>query len=267
MFLRINEIEINLGLKKQYKVIHFSDTHLCLFDEIDTKEEKEYALKMEEAWYKVRVDFANHFKEEYDRNLLSSKECFDKLIAYSDQENPNCLLLSGDIIDYYSRTNYKYLEEKLNCLSYKYLFCCGNHETPLELFDTICKDEIEYKEDEEIILVSLDNSKKKFTNKQITILKELIDKNKPIIISMHIPIITKYNCESMDIFDDYFAIRYNDADNSTKQFIDLLVYSNNVKAVFCGHTHGMNVTNFGLNKPQYIASSGLIGYVNKITIV
>ena len=83
---------------------------------------------------------------------------------------------------------------------------------------------------------------------------------------MHIPIVTKYNEEEMKLFDEYFVIRYDQANKNTKEFIELLISNNNIKAIFCGHTHGYSVSNFGLNKPQYIASSGLIGFVNKIKI-
>ena len=266
MFINENNINIDLGLKQKYKIIQFSDTHLTLYDETDDEEAINYVKQMEEAWYKVRVDFAHHFNEKYDHNLLPSKECFDKLIEYVNTENPDCLLLTGDIIDYYSPTNYRYLEKSLASLKCKYLFCCGNHEMPLESFETICKDEIEAYEFEEIIVVSLDNSKKEFSAKQLAILKKLLEKNKPIILGMHIPIITNYNEDMMKMYDEYFAIRYNNSNDVTKEFINLLISNENVKAILCGHTHGKSVSNFGSNKPQYIASSGLIGFVNKITI-
>ena len=44
------------------------------------------------------------------------------------------------------------------------------------------------------------------------------------------------------------------------------VNNDNIKAVFCGHTHGASISYLNENKPQICASSGLIGFVNNITI-
>lgn len=261
-FIQENIITLDIGLNKEYCFIHFSDVHAII-------PESDEGLKLEEAWYKVRVDFAHHFNEKcLEEHMIPSKECLEKLIQYSNNNEPDCVMMTGDIIDFYSDENFKYLKNSLLKLRCKYSFACGNHESPSYLYNDLCRGntEINYIDFDEFILVSLDNSLKHFTVKQIEIIKDLLLRNRPIILAMHIPIITEYNKEEMSMFDSYFVIDYRVCDNVTLSFINMVVNSENIKAIFCGHVHGANVANFGLNKPQYCASSGLIGYVNKVLI-
>ena len=98
------------------------------------------------------------------------------------------------------------------------------------------------------------------------LVKKELEEDKPIIIVMHIPISTKYNENEMKKFDPYFVIYENDTDETTKEFINILVSNDNIKAILCGHTHGHLESYFAPNKLQCCASSGLIGLVNKIII-
>ena len=118
----------------------------------------------------------------------------------------------------------------------------------------------------EFKIVSLDNSLKRVSEETLRLLKEELKENKPIIIAMHIPISTSFNKEDMMKFDPYFVIYENDTDNLTKEFIDLLVSNENIKAILCGHIHGHSETYFAKGKIECCASSGLIGLVNVITI-
>ena len=189
-FIQKNKIILNLNLNKEYKLIHFSDVHAIVHNEDGFKEK---ARELEEAWINVRKDFANHFNEVcLEEHLIPSKDCLDKLIEYSNQVNPDALLLSGDIIDYHSPANFNLLKDTFSSLNYPYLFACGNHESPANLYDSICLNcaEINYLDFSEFIVISLDNSTKKFSEKQYEKVLKLTEKNIPILLLMHIPIVT-----------------------------------------------------------------------------
>ena len=269
MFIQEKKIVLDIGLTKPYKLIHFSDVHVITYNEFDEIEVKQKAINNQNAWMKVRVDFANHFNEPYNQeHLIESALCLDKLIEFTNNNNPDGVLLTGDIIDYYSKANYEYLEKSLANLKSPYLFSCGNHETPSSLYDNLCNGNglISYIDFKEFIVISLDDSKKKVTQEQLDKINELLTYNKPVIISMHIPIMSKHNEIEMKQYDSYFVINQFDTDEITAKFIDLLINNPLIKAIFCGHVHGASLSYFAPNKPQYCASSGLIGYVNNITI-
>lgn len=268
-FIQENNIILNLNLKRTYKIIHFSDVHVVTYNENDSKEDKDKAIHHEKAWIKVRQDFANYFKENYNQeHLIESTKCLDNLIEYSNKENPDIVLLTGDIIDYYSKANYNYLKYSLNKINSPYLFSCGNHETPSSLYKEITNNnnEINYYDFDEFIIVSIDDSKKIINEYQLNTLISLSKLNKPIILSMHIPIMTKHNELDMQKYDKYYIMAYNSSDETTTKFIKYVEENDNIKAIFCGHTHGSSVSYFANNKPQYCGSSGLIGFVNNITI-
>lgn len=268
-FIQENNIELNLNLKKSYKIIHFSDVHVITYLDSDTDEEKQKAIKQENAWVRVRQDFANYFKEKCDEeHLIPSIKCLKNLIDYTNLNNPDLLLLAGDIIDYYSKSNYNFLKTSLKEVNCPYLFSCGNHETPSSLYKEITNNnnEINYMDLGEFIVVSIDDSKKLINKYQLDTLKEITLKNKPIIISCHIPMMSKHNEKDMQKYDKYYIMGYDSQDPTTVEFIDYVVNNDNIKAVFCGHTHGASISYLNENKPQICASSGLIGFVNNITI-
>lgn len=268
-FIQENIITLNFNLKKQYTLVHFSDVHVIDITNNETIQEQEKAEKGEQAWYRVRKDFAIHFNEVCDeRHMIPSCLCLDKLLDYSKNINPDCLIMTGDIIDYYSKANLSYLENSLKDISLPYTICCGNHEAPSTIFDNLTNNQSDYKVTrlEEIKIIALDDSKKSFSQKQYDLLKEELKENIPTIICFHIPLLTNTNSKEMSKYDQYFIIDHNNCDIVSKETIDLFINNVNVKAILCGHTHGASTSMYCKNKPIICASSGLIGYVNKIII-
>lgn len=268
-FIQENNITLNLGLNKEYKLIHISDVHAITYNDFDSKEVIDEALKAEDLWYRQRIWFANKANEYCDESqMIPSKECLFSLIDYINIKKPAAAILSGDIIDYYSSSNYKMLLEATKKIEVPYLFSCGNHETPTERFEEITKNHLGFSllHFDEFKIVSLNNSSKCISLETLNCFKKELEDNKPTIVVMHIPIATKFNQEEMKKYDPYFVIYENETDDITKEFIDILINNTNVKAILCGHVHGHNESYFAPNKMQLCASSGLIGLVNIVTI-
>ena len=267
-FIQENKITINLNLNSQYKIIHFSDVHVIYANEKDDKEEYEKALKQEDAWYRVRKDFANHFNEICKvEHMIPSIKCLDNLIDYTIALNPNALVMTGDILDYYSKSNLEYLTNSLQKVNMPYLITCGNHEKA-EIFDELTHNQSHFSviKFDDFKLIGLDDSTKKINEKQLYLLKEELKDNKPIILCMHIPVMTKHNEEEMKVYDQYFVINYKECDEVTAEFLYLIENEPLITNILCGHTHGKGESYFAKGKKQYCASSGLIGYLNNITI-
>ena len=268
-FIQENKIELNIGLKKEYRIIHISDVHASTFSEDDSDENKKEALKAEDIWQKQRTWFADKFHEHYDEShMIPSKQCLINLVDYINKEKPDAALFSGDIIDYYSKSNYSMLVNELKRVECPFLFSCGNHEIPPQRYKEIIGSDNGFSliDFDEFKIVSLDNSSKEVTIETLTSLKKELEDNKPIIIAIHIPISTDHNKEEMSNLDPYFIMTKEEANSISKEFIDLLVNNKNIKAILCGHIHGYHQSYFAESKPQITASSGLIGWVNIITI-
>lgn len=269
-FIQENTIHIDFGLSKTYTLIQFTDVHVVTYDlTSDDHQTIEKAKENERIWMQLRLDFAKKYNDTYDsNNLLSSKDCLKHLIDYTNSSSPDLVLLTGDIIDYYSPSNYDYLRKSVKNLSSPYVFSCGNHETPSEHFESICKENCDYSQFEfdDFMVISLNNSNRKIKSSQLNNLKMTLGKEKPILLAMHIPIMTSYNQHEFSQLDDYFSMKYNDCDAVTTEFIQLVSTSNLIKAVFCGHIHGSLISKIAPHKHQYCCSSGLIGHVNKIII-
>lgn len=269
-FIQENTLFIDLGISREYTIIQFSDVHAVTYQkETDNSEAIDQAIFQEKVWMKQRIDFAKKFKEKFEpESMLSSTECLDRLIDYSNKNHPDLVLLTGDIIDYYSLSNCDYLKRSIGRLESPYLFSCGNHESPSNRFQDICKGNCDFScvDFGEFFVVSINNSNRKIKPSQIESFEILLKCKKPIILAMHIPMMTEYNLLEFMQLDSYYSMKYNDCDEISSQFIHLVSSCDEVKAVLCGHTHGSIVSLIAPNKPQYNCSSGLIGHVNKIII-
>lgn len=269
-YIQENILRIDLGVSGEYILIQFNDVHAVSYNaELDDSEAIGKAISQERLWMHQRLDFAKKFKETYDSdNILSSAECLNRLIDYSNNNHPDLVILTGDIIDYYSHTNYNLLKESVKKIGAPYLFSCGNHESPAALFRDVCEGncDFRYVDLNDFLVVSLNNSTRKINQLQLEALQKLHLFKKPMILAMHIPIMTEYNLTEFSKLDPYYSMKYNDCDEITSNFIHLVSSSDQVKAVLCGHTHGAIASLIAPNKTQYCCSSGLIGHVNKIII-
>jgi len=269
-FIQENRIQIDLGASKEYSLVQFSDVHAVAYDQrLDDDVTVEKAIHQERLWMKQRLDFASKFREAYDPEfLLSSVECLDKLIDYSNTNHPNLVLVTGDIIDYYSRSNHAFLKRALGRLEIPYLFSCGNHESPSERLHDVCRGNCDFAQVDfsDFRVVSINDSTRSIRLAQLQALEKLLESTKPILLAMHVPIMTEYNQAELNKLDSYYSMKYSDCDEITGHFIRLVSSSHQIKALFCGHTHGSMTTIISPDKPQYCCSSGLIGHVNKITI-
>jgi predicted MPP superfamily phosphohydrolase len=269
-FIQENVVKVNLGVSKEYVLIQISDVHAVTFDHRqDDDEAIAKARGQEKVWMRQRLDFAKKFQEAYDSSALyPSTECLRQLLDYANENHPNLVLLTGDIVDYYSPTNYDFLETSIRSLKSPYLFSCGNHESPTDPFQGICHGNVDFQTVDlgEFMVVSIHNAKRKIKPDQLSALEDLLQTNKPLILTMHIPMMTEYNTAEFTQLDSYYSMKYNDCDETTSQFIRLVASSDAVKVVFCGHTHGSIASLIAPNKIQYCCSSGLIGHVNKIII-
>lgn len=270
--IRQNRIIID-GVGSEHRFIHISDTHVSCFDELSTAEEKAKAEKQEAAWQPVKRDFARHFGDRFDaEHDIPSTEAFEKLITYAAKQNPEALLMSGDIVDYIHPAGLRFVKKALDDADLRYLFANGNHEggfethPELKCLNNDCEDIAAYY-GEGFVIAALDNSAKTVNDRQLLQLKTLLEQKTPTVLLMHTPISTKYNREDMRCFGEYFLMNDTTDDNNAKQFISMLISPDSpVKAILCGHVHGYHAGEFAKGKMQICASSGMVGCMNELII-
>ena len=269
-FIQENIMRLNLGLSKEYTLIQFNDVHAVTYDkELDDPETIDRAINREKSWMKQRVDFANKFNEPYNPEfMLTSIDCLNQLIEYANETLPDLVVMTGDLIDFYSRSNHDLLAKAIGKLVSPYLFSCGNHESPSEYFQDICQGncDFQYVDLIEFLVVSVNNSTRRINQFQLESLQALLAMKRPIILVMHVPIMTEYNLDEFKRLDSYYTMKYDDCHETTQNYIEQVSSVDEVKAILCGHTHGTINSYISPNKPQFCCSSGLIGFVNKYII-
>ena len=99
------------GVKGEHLLMHISDTHLNVTDELSTPEERAESEKQEAMWAvfkekfaRGQLDFAKGNDEPYgDAQRISTVEAFEKQLALAGELKPEALLLSDRILIYSER--------------------------------------------------------------------------------------------------------------------------------------------------------------------
>jgi len=268
-FIQEKTLTIDIGLSKEYRLIQFSDVHLATYRPSDSREAIETAIRQETVWRTNRLHFARKFGEAYDpERLPPTPECLNLLIDHANRSHPDLVVLTGDMVDYYSESNFAFLKQSLGMLEVPYLFSCGNHESPAGKFQELCGGNSDFTALDfgEFYIVSLDDSTRKVNASQRDAFARVLAFHKPLILVCHIPIMTRQNEEVFQRLESYYSMSDVDCDEVTEDFINLVSSSEEVKAIFCGHTHGAITSYIAPRIPQYCCSSGLMGHVQKIII-
>jgi predicted MPP superfamily phosphohydrolase len=132
-FIQEKQIEINLGLSGRYTLMQFNDVHLATFDrDKDDLETINRAISQERIWMSQRIDFAANSTNFCFGYPAFFRECLERLIDYAIKNRPDLVIMAGDIVDYYSKSNWDFLVQAVSRLESPYLFSCGNHESPAD---------------------------------------------------------------------------------------------------------------------------------------
>ncbi|MBR6563311.1 MAG: metallophosphoesterase [Clostridia bacterium] len=251
-------------------IYHFSDSHLTEYDSLSSDEEIAKAKKMTEAWEGVRKGFCDAYGEEYgELQKQSPRTHFQNLIEAS--ENGDALVLAGDTLDYVSGANVRLFDACMSGYRKPYIAVCGNHEPTKDIPDgflySSAKKPIQTIELDDMIIVGLENAKREIVREQLDALKTLLSGSKPLLIAMHVPIMTDGNRERLEKSGVYFQLNYDGCPDTNIELIELI--SNNAEriiAVLAGHLHYSDVSEVANGVTQYVTSQGITGNINRYII-
>ena len=257
------------GVQGTHILMHITDTHVNVWDEAATEEERATAEKQDEMWKTFKGRFAAANGEPYgEAQRIPTKEAFEKQLALAEELRPEVLLLSGDNLELSHPAGERYLTEKLGAYSGKYLIVPGNHED--QTFGQLWSPGVKTLDLDGFRIAAVDDSRKTVSPEDLNTLKALCDEGKPLIILCHVPLSTpgcKAQCkEKMTGMNDYFYLDSETEDPCGRAFVQLCMEQDAIRAVICGHVHGYYQMELVPGKPQIIGSQGMAGAVDLITV-
>ena len=257
--------KLSLGAEKPFRLLHITDTHLCLADERDNERKNNLA----EGRKKVFGDG----EDALAWSIEKSKE-LDALLVHT-----------GDLLDFVSEANIdaaKKFTDENDCF-----FAAGNHEFSLYVGEawedkayrdqSLDKVQAAFKNDirfcsrvvNGINLIAIDNSYYRFEQEQLDALKAEVQRGLPILLFMHNPMHTDefYNyrrnvegvkiayltgtpAEMMSDYDDH-RFRQQCPDDITIEATDYIANEPMIKALFTGHLHFSHETPY-FGRMQYV---------------
>lgn len=257
------EYRIPVSHVKRKKIYQFSDTHLVEWDALSSEEEVQKAFARTAHWEQLRFGFARSNGEPSgEKQSLPAKTFFLQLLEES--KKADALIMAGDIIDFDTDANTRLLASVMKEYPVPYLPLRGNHDEPDRLPEghplKSTGEPVQKLDLGDMVILGFDNSKRIITAEQNKMLQSTLQENKPVLITMHIPIMTQGNWDLLQKCGEYFQLNYQDCPKENIAFIETIrENADKVIAVTCGHLHFNNVSEICPGVMQYVSSQGLIG--------
>lgn len=250
-------------------IYHFSDTHIAVCGTDAPLQERERAQKANAAWERVRADFACVYDEPCTpEQIIPPQEHFTRLLRTSC--GGDALVLTGDIADYVSSGNLRFLCEKLADFPKKLVTVCGNHEKREQLpegFPGGAAEAVSCTDLGDMLLIGVDDSALEITPEMNAKLKYLLAAGKPTMLALHAPFITPESKPVLGKLDSYYILNHAGCSAENIRFIEMLLAPESpVFAVLAGHTHFRYEFTAGGHTKVFIASQGILGNINRYDI-
>jgi len=275
--MNIETINIKIrGIKNKYEYLHISDAHLCLVGEDSPEVTLAYAAERNKLWTHEGVTPLEAFEDAFDTICRTPADG---------------LFITGDLLEFISAANLRYIGEKLAEAGKDVIYVCGNHEisgdNPGMTGEGLAKPYIDNytelmggnvsfmsKEFDDLILVGLDDSTKCISEEQLDKLRGLSKKGKPIVLVMHIPILPHdtaregFEFWNKESFAKYFALGIESDPDTTRRFREFVISEDsNVAAVIAGHIHFSFNGEFAPGRMQYAAAPLFTGHMRRYVIL
>lgn len=262
--LKSNYIHLHFGLQKPVRILHLTDVHLSLADDIDGDD-----LKAHAAYRRSRFFNEAEFPERDPIGYLETAMEFAKEF--------DCTVITGDMFDFMSHANFEMTKQIL--AGKDYMFCAGNHEfcPKVGVPDSFTRKEERMDEVQSIFrgnmvfesrivggvnVITMDNSYFTWTDNQFERLKAEVARGLPCILFCHVPL----TCPHMNhdplkpdskLSKEVIAI--------TDKVNKYIIAEPSIKAVFSGHFHNNGTEQLG-DKVGYILGGLFKGIVGEIMI-
>jgi len=191
------------------------------------------------------------------------------------------LVLAGDLVDFCNQSSTDYLTDRLKSLKCEKIVALGNHEGslgdpfidtrrayPMYMELTSNKPDCRIIDYGKFMFAVLDDSDLKIITEQIEFIKSLKQYKKPVILVIHIPLITDgLEPSCMKIWGTPFMLGTYDDTDLTKEAVSLIKAEDSpFVAVLAGHLHYENTSEFKKGHYQYCNAPLFTGFLREIVI-
>ena len=259
--LKVEPLEIDLGLGKAFKALHLSDTHLNFFDAVDL------AAAEPPVKERLRARWAA---------LPQAAQSFLASLDYAKSRGLP-LLHTGDLIDCVTEGNERVLAHTLDGLDLQFAF--GNHEYlargpkgPGQDAASLRRRLQRFFRNDLAVssrilgganFVSFDNARVKLDAGTIARVRAEFEKPHPIVLLCHIP--PFYTAKFLEKASPNTKNVWNSYDQATKDFYTWIQARPQLKAILCGHLHRAESDGFSETAQMYVAGANYAGYAYEIT--
>ncbi len=262
------------GLRRTYRFAHITDAHLLLYDETETPARAAYA--------EPRVGL-------FSENGIRSEQRFEMLMQYVREhaQELDAVIMTGDILDFPSALNLKYLHEQIGKLSVPVMYVLGNHDwayfddyhteasvqNEKPKFTDLCGGDtaVQVMRFGELTLIGVDNSDEKFEDGCAERLEALLKEEKNVLLCMHIPLYAETLHEDtvaywwgQDITVGGEGICKNENHRQVRQLA--AAPGTPVRAVITGHLHFWHQDMLDGMTPQYVTALAASGNMAVFTV-
>ena len=259
------------GLTRSYTFLHISDAHITHAYDTDSDAEKAMAEKQAKVWNQADI---------------FPVDAFANVLEYADETKPDAILMAGDIVDYYTESNVRYLGEMLASCKTECLYVPGNHEygayagslpSVADMRATLSPlmrgtPDFWVRDFEDFLIVGVCDATYRFTPEQVEKLRAVIAQGKPILMMLHLPIrsevLTPYCEASWWGCDVTVGGTFHGTDDATEEFLSLIKSEESrVAAIFAGHLHYDHAGEFAPGRMQYVSAPAFTRFIREVSVV
>ena len=266
--LKSRIVNFHFGLKKPVRILHITDAHLCLADDVDGDEMKAHAARRRNVFFN-EAGFPERDPVGYLKEAMEYSKKFD------------CTVFTGDVLDCMSHANRVAVKEIL--AGKDYLYCAGNHEfcPQVGVRDTLER-KIEKRDEMQSLLrgnmhfesrvvggvnlVCADNGYRNFYEDHLELFKKEAEKGLPILFFCHVPLGDDLKSTEGSYGVSRWVGTPEHVIEASCKAVTFLAEEPLVKAVFAGHGHSHALFDQFSGKPCYMTAGLFKGMVTEIVI-
>lgn len=277
----VHEEEVVIsGLDKEFKIMFLADTHISLCDDRDPD-------LIEKALARYEI-----FRNE---NGSGADVSFREMISYIAEEQPDLLILGGDIVDSAMWASIDLVQEQLDELQLPWIYGMGNHDFEygseyytekayteyLPRLSSISGTQNGYQliEYERFIVLVVDDESNRVSPEAADITENLAKGEKPVILVTHVPIEPLADDVLWETSKEFWGASEDGRsrvllgpnscypDESTRRFLDsVLMEDSSVALVLAGHIHFYHRDELNGNLVQVVTGAGFENELVKVTL-